>query len=41
MEAPNYPAIATAVVAAFVFSSVWYIAFGKVRGQLSSAAAAM
>ena len=41
MEALNSAAIATAVLAAFVFSSGWYIAFGKVRAQLSTAAAAM
>ena len=40
MSGQNYLAIGGATVAAFVFSSAWYIGFGKLRAQLSSAAAA-
>ena len=36
----NYLAVAGATVAAFVFSSVWYVVFGKLRSKLSSVAAA-
>lgn len=40
MNGLNYLAIVGATVAAFVFSSVWYVALSKQRAQLSSAAAA-
>ena len=36
----NYLAIAVAVVAAFVLSTVWYVIFGRQRAELSAAAAA-
>jgi len=39
MSDMNYLAIVGATVAAFAFSSVWYIVFAKQRARLNSAAA--
>ena len=34
MAQMNYPAILAATAAAFVFSALWYVVFGKLRMQL-------
>ena len=40
MSGFNYLPIAGVTVGGFVFSSVWYVIFGKQRGALSDGAAA-
>jgi hypothetical protein len=34
MQSVGFPAIVTATVAAFAFSSIWYLSFGKARMKL-------